>query len=170
MSALAEERRATRSGNAGRSQSRPVTARRPYIDMNGATMVSIAAIALTVIGLLYLIQTSQVAQLGYDMSRLQSREDALALEISELQYEVARYESLHTVEEMAEQRLGMVPMTNYEFIDVQEPAQRELSLPEPRAAKQDSIVERVINTLAGTGYAEDPSHSDPVLQTGEVSP
>jgi cell division protein FtsL len=80
--------------------------------MNGATMVAVAAIALTVIGILYLIQTSEVAQLGYDMSRLQEQRNTLTMETSELEYELARYESLQTVEEVAVTRLGMSSMTN----------------------------------------------------------
>jgi cell division protein FtsL len=121
--------------------------------MNGATMVAIAAIALTVIGILYLIQTSEVAQLGYDMSRLQSQRDSMTLEISELEYELARYESLQTIEEYAVTRLGMAPMTNYEFIEVQAPAQRELVLPEPIKHESPSFFERILDAVTGVGSA-----------------
>jgi cell division protein FtsL len=153
MSALVEKRARTHSAQPGQASTRRNTGGRPYIAINGATMVSIAAIALTIIGLLYLIQTSQVAELGYDMSRLQTQRDSLSLEISELQYEMARYESLQTVERVAEERLGMTPMTNYEFIAVQEPAQRELTLPEPEQFASKSLTERVFHALAGIGSA-----------------
>jgi cell division protein FtsL len=122
--------------------------------MNGATMVAIAAIALTVIGILYLIQTSEVAQLGYDMSRLQTQRDSLTLEISELEYELARYESLQTVEQIAVTQLGMTPMSNYVFIEIQPPAQRNLALPEQSASADRSIFDRIGDALFGVGTAD----------------
>lgn len=130
------------------------TSRRPYFEINGATMVAIAAIALTVIGILYLIQTSEVAQLGYDMSRLQTQRDEITLEISELEYELARYESLQTVEEVATTQLGMTPMSNYEFIRIQEPAERNLAIPEPAERKPQTFLQRVSDALLGVGSAE----------------
>jgi cell division protein FtsL len=117
-------------------------------------MVAIAAIALTVIGILYLIQTSEVAQLGYEMSRLQAQRDALTLEIAELEYERARYESLQTVEQFAIARLGMTPLTNYEFQQIQAPVERNLSVPEPSPSEASSFFDRVADALLGVGSAE----------------
>jgi cell division protein FtsL len=125
--------------------------RRPYFVMNGATMVAVAAIALTVIGILYLIQTSEVAQLGYDMSRLQEQRNTLTMETSELEYELARYESLQTVEEVAVTRLGMTPMTNYEFLDLDAPAQRNLVIPEQASSESPGIAQRLLDAVMGVG-------------------
>jgi cell division protein FtsL len=136
------------------AQSTQGTSRRPYFVINGATMVVIAAIALTVIGILYLIQTSQVAQLGYDLSRLQTQRDAMTLEISELEYEVARYESLQTVENVATDRLGMTPMSNYAFIELREPAQRNLEIPPVADTESRSFFERIADAVLGVGSAE----------------
>jgi cell division protein FtsL len=153
MSTLTHGQHLARRKSARRTKSTAAAPRRPYIVLNGATLVAIAAVALTVIGILYLIQTSEVAQLGYDMSRLQTQRETLTLEISELEYELARYESLQTVEQVAVTQLGMTPMTNYEFIEIQEPAQRNLTLPEPIEHGSPSFFERVFDAILGVGSA-----------------
>jgi cell division protein FtsL len=161
MSTLTHRHRAVENRSGRRAAPAMPARRRPYFVMNGATMVAIAAIALTVIGILYLIQTSEVAQLGYDMSRLQTQRDSLTLEISELEYEIARYESIQTIEEYATSRLGMAPMTNYEFIELQEPSQRNLTVPEPVERDTPSFFDRLLDALMGVGSAE----SEPVDMT-----
>jgi cell division protein FtsL len=155
MSTLTQGQRAQAARRErSRAEAKPVTARRPYFEINGATMVAIAAIALTVIGILYLIQTSQVAQLGYDLSRLQTQRNTVTLEISELEYEVARYESLQTIENVATDQLGMTPMTSYAFIDLQIPAERNLAIPDAADAESRSFFERISDALLGVGAAE----------------
>lgn len=155
MSTLTQGQRA-QAARRDRSQTeaKPVAGRRPYFEINGATMVAIAAIALTVIGILYLIQTSQVAQLGYDLSRLQTQRNSVTLEISELEYDVARYESLQTVEEVATDRLGMTPMSNYAFIDLRMPAEHNLVIPEVSESAPRTFFERVFDAILGVGAAE----------------
>lgn len=153
MSTMTQGQRASRTRSARRNVQPAPARRHPYLVLNGATMVSIAAIALTVIGLLYLIQTSEVAQLGYDMSRLQTEREDLTLEISELEYEVARHESLQTVEEVAVTELGMAPMTSYEFIQIQAPVERNLSLPQERSTDSPGFFERIGDALMGVGTA-----------------
>lgn len=169
MSTLAHERRAARSQRERQKASARRRERQPYIVMNGATMVSIAAVAITIIGLLYLIQTSEVAQLGYDMARLQSQRESLSLEISELEYELARHESLHTVEDVAVDRLGMTELSNYEFVQVQEPAERDLSVPEPVPKEEPTAFERIVDAVLGVGaasssQAEPADESDPEVR------
>ncbi len=153
MSTLTQGHR-IRQDQSARKAASSASGRRPYLIINGATMVAIAAIALTVIGILYLIQTSEVAQLGYDLSRLQSQRDTVTMEISELEYEVARYESLQTVEEVAVTQLGMTPMSNYEFIEIQQPAERNLTIPAPAEPEKQSFFERVVDAVFGVGSAE----------------
>ncbi len=168
MSTLTHGQRPAEQRASGRGQPQAPGQRRPYLVMNGATMVAIAAIALTVIGILYLIQTSEVAQLGYDLSRLQTQRDALTLEISELEYELARYESLQTVEEVALTRLGMTPMSNYEFIEIQEPAQRNLTIPQPDEREPQSFFERISDAVMGVGAAESEKADTSRYTLGEV--
>lgn len=155
MSTLTQGQRA-RAARQGRSRTEPqqVAGRRPYFEINGANMIAIAAIALTVIGILYLIQTSQVAQLGYDLSRLQTQRNSVTLEISELEYDVARYESLQTVEEVATDRLGMTPLSNYAFIDLRMPAERNLTIPDVAEPESRTFFEQVSDAILGIGSAE----------------
>lgn len=154
MSTLTQRQRAGQGQLARSPAARTGSRRQPYLIINGATMVAIAAIALTVIGILYLIQTSEVAQLGYDLSRLQAQRDDITMELSELEYEVARYESLQTVEEVAVTELGMTPMSNYEYIEIQQPAERNLSVPEPAEGEDPTFFERVVDAVLGVGSAE----------------
>jgi cell division protein FtsL len=129
---------------------------RRYFEINGAIMVSIAAVALSIIGMLYLIQTSQVASLGYELSRMQERRQALALEISELKYELARYESLDTVDGVARGRLGMAPIANSEFTSIERPIQEELVVPIEEPARDEPFPTRVMHALSGVGSATSP--------------
>jgi hypothetical protein len=76
------------------------------------------------------------------------------LRFSELEYEIARYESLQTVEQVAETSLGMTPMTNYEFLRLQEPAERNVTVPESVESHNPSIVDRVLDALMGAGSAQ----------------
>jgi cell division protein FtsL len=154
MSTLTQGHRAHQERSSRSGVEKQVANRRPYLIINGATMVAIAAIALTVIGILYLIQTSEVAQLGYDLSRLQSQKDSMTLEVSELEYDVARYEALQTVEEVAVTQLGMTPMSNYEFIEIQAPAERNLTIPEPIEPASRTFFERIVDAVSGVGSAE----------------
>jgi cell division protein FtsL len=160
MSTFADTARPARRSRGRAKATRSRLLRRPYITINGATMVSIAAIVITVIGLLYLIQTSQVAQLGYDMSRLQTEREQLSLDVSELKYEFARYESLYTVEQVATEQLGMVHLTNYDFIEVEAPVHRELPVAQPVSGEDRTLFGRVVRSMLGIGEASSKS-TDP---------
>ncbi len=170
MSTVTHGEREVRSGSSRRrTRTRSGGASR-YLVMNGATMVSIAAIAITVIGLLYLVQTAHVAQLGYDMSRLHAQRENLTMEISELEYELSRFESIQTVEGVAEAQLGMTPLTNYEFVEIQEPANRQLSLPDEERHESRSWLGRVQDALTGAGAAESETADMPEQPANEARP
>jgi cell division protein FtsL len=138
---------------------------RPYISLNGAAMVGIAALAIGVIGILYLIQTSQVAELGYQLSHLQSQHDDLALDNSRLAYQVGRYESLDTIQQVATQQLGMTHLENYQFLQVQRPPQENLIPLPAEHFPNRSLFERAKGALLGIGHShgvEGPSTLPPV--------
>ncbi len=120
--------------------------RRPrgqYLALNGVAMVIIAAVALTAIGILYLVQTAKVAGLGYEFSRLQNQYYSLSLENSKLGYDVARDQSLDQVSQIATQQLGMTPLKNFQFLQVQRPANDNLPPLPPDVEPQKSLVERI---------------------------
>lgn len=146
---------------------------RPYIALNGAAMMAIAAVAIGIIGILYLIQTSQVAGLGYELSHQQAKHDELALENSRLGYQVARYESLDTVEQVAIGQLGMEHVDKYRFIEVQRPSQDDLPSPPAERARTQSLWDRIVTALLGTGHSDDaatPTRSNDPARNGASAP
>lgn len=143
----------------------PATQRpRPrYVTLNGATMVTIAAVALSIIGMLYLVQTAHVAGLGYELSRIEQRRDELAIENARLGYEIARYESLDTIQEIAVQQLGMTPLTRYQFLRVEQPRREQLTAPAPPPVPAESLWQRIERAIAGVGRAHAPAQGTPAL-------
>lgn len=127
--------------------------KRKYLTLNGAALVVLAAIVLTVLGFLYLVQTTHVAGLGYELGRLQRDHDALEIEIARFGYDIAHYESLDTVEQVAIEQLGMGAMDQHQFLDVQRPAQEQLPPPPRETAPPESFWHRVERAVRGTGRA-----------------
>ncbi len=135
-------------------QDRPAASvrRRPrgqYLALNGVAMVIIAAVALTAIGILYLVQTAKVAGLGYEFSRLQNQYYSLSLENSKLGYDVARDQSLDKVSQVATQQLGMTPLKNFQFLQVERPANDNLPPLPPDVIPQKSLFERIKAAIIG---------------------
>jgi cell division protein FtsL len=120
---------------------------------SGALMFTLVALLISAVGLLYLVQTSRVASLGYEASRLQREREAQGLANEQLSYDVARYESLPLVERVAEEQLGMQPMSAYRYLDVARPALDELPTPAPEATEQPSLARRVLRRITGHGAA-----------------
>jgi cell division protein FtsL len=136
---------------------RRVRERRPagrrYLTLNGAALVALAAIVLTVLGFLYLVQTTRVAGLGYELSRLQRDHDTVEIETARLGYEIAHYESLDTVKQVAIEQLGMSSGGQHRFLDVQRPAQEQLPPPPRETAPPESFWHRIERAALGTGRA-----------------
>ncbi len=128
-------------------------AQRGYLTLNGAALVALAAIVLTVLGFLYLVQTTRVAGLGYELSRLQRDHDTVEIETARLGYEIAHYESLDTVKQVAIEQLGMSSGGQKRFLDVQRPAQEQLSPPPRETAPPESFWHRIERAVLGTGRA-----------------
>ena len=170
MTGAARSTRARRVDGApvsGRATVRPRPARR-YFTLNGARMVAIAAAALTVIGMLYLIQTAHVASLGYQLSRLQDQRDQLAIDNARLGYQVAQFESLDTIYQVATQQLGMVPLTRHQFMQVQVPANDQLPAVAPLTAPPESALRLVWRELTGIGRSQAPAQGPPALPAGST--
>lgn len=126
---------------------------RRYFTLNGAALVVLAAIALTVLGFVYLVQTTRVAGLGYELGRLQRDYDALEIETARLGYEIAHYESLDRIQQVAVEQLGMSAMGEHRFLDVQRPAQEQLPPPPRETAPPESFWHRIERAMLGTGRA-----------------
>jgi hypothetical protein len=134
---------------------------RPGGRLNNALVFSIVALAIGAVGLLYLVQTSRVASLGYQVSALQREREARLLRNQQLSYDVARYQSLVLVERVAREQLGMVPMEDYVFFTVARPVVDELPAPATPVPARPSLAERVWDRITGVGTATDTGPEAP---------
>jgi hypothetical protein len=121
----------------------------------------IVAATIAVIGLLYLIQTSQVAGLGYEVSNLEAERLEKSLANQQLTYQVAGYEALPKIELAAKGQLGMLPIDAHIFLSVPRPASDQLVVPAPETPKQRSLGERIWDRLTGEAEASHPVVSAP---------
>lgn len=157
-------RRVTTTASSGRPKRPRRYARLPYIRLNGAGMVALVAAALSIIGILYLVQTAHVASLGYQLSALQKQRDDLAVQTAGIQSQVAQYESLNQIQGIATERLGMVPMQHYIFLNVPE---QPVAVNPPAATTQpqpkESLWHRFVRQITGTGRADAPEKGPPAL-------
>jgi cell division protein FtsL len=132
---------------------KPQSAIPPAKPMNSAFLFAVVALAITVIGLLYLIQTAHVASLGYEVTRLERERAAAALENQQLTYTVASYESLPRIEQVAVETLYMQPVDGHIFLVVPLPSWEELPLPAPVSQPEQSLAYRVWERLTGRSTA-----------------
>ncbi len=133
-----------------------------YIELNGVAMVIIAAVALAIICILYLMQTAKVAGLGYQFSHLQNDYYSLSLENSKLGYQVARDQSLDQVEQIATQQLGMTPLKNFQFIQVERPPSDNLPPIPADVQPSHSLLDRIRAAVLGESSVTPLEHAIPV--------
>jgi cell division protein FtsL len=121
--------------------------------MPAALIVVVMVAMISAVGLLYILQTNQVASLGYELSRLsQVREEKLA-EQERLSAELAQAYSLAEIERISRDELGMEEAWSKQFLSVPMPAEPELPLPEQESAEHESWWGTVWDRLTGTGSA-----------------
>jgi hypothetical protein len=147
--------------NQRRSIVRPESAPPARRRLSNPAVFLIVAATIAVVGLLYLIQTSQVAGLGYEVSNLEVERVQTSLENQQLTYEVACYEALPKIELAARGQLGMLPLDAHIFLSVPRPASDELVVPAPETPKQRSLGERIWDRLTGEAEASHPAGSTP---------
>ncbi len=140
-----------------RPESAPPVRRR----LSNPVVFLIVATTIAVVGLLYVIQTSQVAGLGYTVSSLEAERLEASLQNQQLTYDVAGYEALPKIELAARGQLGMLPIDAHIFLSVPRPASDELELPAPEPSKQRSLGERIWDRLTGEAEANHPAGSAP---------
>jgi len=149
------------------SVARPVRdsyAQRPTIAplvrrVNNAWLFTLVAVAITTVGLLYLVQTSHVASLGYEVSRLERLRMEKSLENQQLTYDIARQQSLPAIERIARVDLDMQPIEQAGtrlYITIPLPADEELSVPASEAGASLSTGERIWARLIGAAHASNP--------------
>lgn len=131
----------------------------PFRRVNNAWLFTLVAVAITMVGLLYLVQTSHVASLGYEVSRLEQERLDKSLENQQLTYDIARQQSLPAIEKIARVDLDMQPIEQVGtrlYITVPLPASEELPVPEPVTGARLSLGGRIWARLTGTANASNP--------------
>lgn len=121
----------------------------------------IVATTIAIVGLLYLIQTSQVAGLGYTVSNLENERLEKSLENQQLTYEIAGYEALPRIEPVVRNDLGMQPIDTHIFLSVPRPASDELLVPQSETPKHRSLGERIWDRLTGEAEASNTTGGAP---------
>jgi cell division protein FtsL len=115
-----------------------------YFEMDSATLFMAGVTLLALTSLLYLLQTSRVSVLGYEIQQTQLQQTEAGRLTENLRYEIQKRESLPAVEEYARTKLKMRPVSEYEYVRVPvkpgelRGAQRSLGEPE-RPRPESSI-------------------------------
>jgi cell division protein FtsB len=78
----------------------------------------IAAAIVCSVSLLYLVQTSAVANKAYRIEQYKAQNEVLIRENEAFRLQIAQFESLSVVEQTAREKLGMQPVTNVEYLPV----------------------------------------------------
>jgi hypothetical protein len=100
--------------------------------------------------MLYLLQTNHVANLGYEMSRLQAEREAALVEQQQLSAQIAEKQALTSVESTARFELGMRPIDEHVFLDVELPPAGPTPTATPAPEEHSSALERFWNRLTGS--------------------
>jgi cell division protein FtsL len=132
----------------------PVVA--PVRRINSALLFVIVVMTISMVGLLYLVQTSHVAGLGYEVSRLERERNEKSLENQRLTYEIAQKQALPQIEQVALQDLRMQPMGDHIYLTVHAPAAAELATPTREEGRTRSLGERLWDRLTGEAEVNHP--------------
>lgn len=168
-----------------RRQSRAARRVTPRWLPRGARLVALAIIALSVLGLAYLVQISRVASYGYTLSTLQERQARIDRDNELLVYRISDERTLDRVDDLARRAYGMQPIDpskdarvvaatqpqppsakaksspetrlRFRFLSVERPA----TAPPPALAAPPQtlpLVDRLWRRIVGIGVAGPPSH------------
>jgi len=116
----------------------------------GAVVFLLAVALIGAVGMLYLLQTNHVANLGYEMSRLQAEREAALVEQQQLSAQIAEKQALTSVESTARFELGMRPLDEHVFLDVELPPAGPTPTATPAPEEHSSALERFWNRLTGS--------------------
>ena len=89
-----------------------------YFEMDAPTLFMAGVTLLALTCLLYLLQTSRVAVLGYQIQQAQVRQVREGRLTDQLRYAIGERESLPAVKKYARERLKMRPVERYEYVKV----------------------------------------------------
>lgn len=89
-----------------------------YFEMDSATLFMAGVTLLGLTCLLYLLQTSRVSVLGYEIQQVQLRQNEAERMSENLSYQIQQKESLPAVEAHARKKLKMQPVEKYQYVRV----------------------------------------------------
>jgi cell division protein FtsL len=132
----------------------------PARRMNSAHVFVIVVLTISMVGLLYLVQTSHVAGLGYKVSSLERERNEKSLENQRLTYQIAQKQALPEIEQVALEDLRMQPMGDHIYLTVHAPASAELATPTREEGRKRSLGERIWDRLTGEAEVNHPVPSE----------
>lgn len=106
-----------------------------YVEIDPAIRFVIALAIVAAISLLYLVQTSTVAEINYRVQRLEVERTQLVQQRQDLQLQIAEAQSLARIREVASEKLQMVPVGDG-FRYLQVPAAADAAAPVVAAPEQ----------------------------------
>jgi len=119
-------------------------------------VVALALLAVATAGIFQVLQTSQVAAVGYTLRDLEQERDSLDAQIRLLEARVADSSDLEHLRAQATDRLGMVPAQDSMRIQIETAApevvpmpRRYVQAPEHEAAPEPSWWEELIGSIPG---------------------
>lgn len=124
--------------------------------ISNTMIVAVAMLTVATAGIFQVLQTSRVAEVGYQLRALQTERESLDAEIRLLEAQVAESSNLEHLREQAESRLGMVPPVDDLSITVDTPApevvplpRRYVEIPEQETPPEPTWWEEFIGSLPG---------------------
>ncbi len=124
--------------------------------ISNTMIVAVAMLALASAGIFQVLQTSRVAEVGYQLRALETERESLDAEIRILEARIAQSSNLEHLREQAEGRLGMVlPQEELSItVDVPAPAvvplpRRYVETPAEEAPPEPTWWEEFIGSLPG---------------------
>lgn len=119
-------------------------------------MVALALMGVGALGTLQVLQSSQVAGVGYEIRALESERSDLSAAVAQLEAQVATRSNLEHIHSEAVDRLGMVRPDETMTVSVDVPAPPVVPLPrryvtpaEPTELAQPDWLEHLLGTLPG---------------------
>lgn len=124
--------------------------------ISNTMVVAVAMLAIASAGIFQVLQTSRVAEVGYQLRALEIERESLDAEIRLLEARIAGSSNLEHLRGQAETRLGMVPAAEQLSITVDVPApavvplpRRYVEIPAIEAPPEPTWWEELIGSLPG---------------------
>ena len=103
------------------------------------TVMTIALLVVGSVGLFQVLQTTQVAATGYDVSALEREQTSLDADIRLLEAQIAQNSNLEQLRSQATGRLGMVPAQRQVRVSVDVPSPALIPLPRRYVPAPDQL-------------------------------